>query len=554
MMKQFIGDREDVLRRLAIICQEVLAVDNIDLELTFVEQSGNSFSIVQLMSKIMLEFDLGMFEEIFTDKPTIRQIGELIYNRSKEAAVSYESLEYISIDDLTISSTPDLPYELPLLPNRYSFFLQRKRNYDYWILSTPAIELKAECDIGLLRDTLSFLFNYHDVLSTELRWINENTFTQHVVQKNIDEAIRIIDVEEGLSRLDYLEFCEQEIDKAKASISTKNNMFLVSVIKSSEFNFGLLFICAHHCILDAYSFRMVINDTFKLYSQASKGETLALAPKTTSYLSYCNTYLNFYRGKEYRYMDFWKGLAWEKYRPLVCYPELIAGSNTEGKSLFIVKDVEVKNAIEYSSKRYGALQYTCFEIMLSAITKAYCQLANSQALLIAVTLHGRESFAEGLDLSRTAGWLSETVPVLIEYSENVSKLLQSVSSTLSISMYKGKSFEYLANLSESKDHRAFINKLPRPQISINYIPPTFEQPNYHDIGVPVEVIGRGLIDRSDTERVFLVSGGMYFAHGKLNLSWDFSEDILDKEVMSLFSEKCMLFYNQIMNNLLKGSS
>ncbi|HEX8379390.1 MAG TPA: hypothetical protein VF619_02430, partial [Allosphingosinicella sp.] len=96
----------------------------------------------------------------------------------------------------------------------------------------------------------------------------------------------------------------------------------------------------------------------------------------------------------------------------------------------------------------------------------------------------------------------------------------------------------------NREVRARLDLHPRPEISLNLVPPALQAGEAPPSFRPW--MGRDLIPAwtGRTKRVFLLSGGVYFRDGALCVSWDFNDRILEAGEVERFTAACLEHFEE----------
>ncbi|MDX3452285.1 amino acid adenylation domain-containing protein [Streptomyces sp. ME02-8801-2C] len=111
------------------------------------------------------------------------------------------------------------------------------------------------------------------------------------------------------------------------------------------------------------------------------------------------------------------------------------------------------------------------DVLLAALALAFARWRHHPALLLDIERHGREELAEGVDLSRTVGWFTSTVPARLDLTglalEDTAQVLRSVKEQLRAVPDHGIGHGLLRHLNPAIG--ATLSALPAPQIGFNYL-------------------------------------------------------------------------------------
>jgi amino acid adenylation domain-containing protein len=191
---------------------------------------------------------------------------------------------------------------------------------------------------------------------------------------------------------------------------------LISATVRREKNKFLLWIFAHHLIIDGYSWRIILDDLFKIYNSLSKGEIGSISKPPVT-------------------MAYWADKLRDKYKIKSSF-DTNADTPLKGgyPSGCLLKNAVKYNAtINYSSenniflKDVGDLQ----NLLLSSYLKAHSDLINLETLRIEVENHGRDILEEKIDVSRTVGWFTVFNPItILPNSQSTWEIFQDVKEQL----------------------------------------------------------------------------------------------------------------------------
>jgi hypothetical protein len=206
--------------------------------------------------------------------------------------------------------------------------------------------------------------------------------------------------------------------------------------------------------------------------------------------------------------------------------------NTERHTRNIVESITIAER-QFLESFSTESPHRLVELVLCGISRAFRTWTGHPALHLAMVFHGRESFLDGVDLTRTVGWISETVPLVLRPRLPLDELLDDTRRQIDAARVRGKSFGVLRHLAGDGN----LVSLPEPEVSLNVklsatrIGSSFVLDEERRISLGPENL-------PTTERVFLLSGGVYFLEGRLCLSWDFSTRMFREETIAAFTRAC----------------
>ncbi|MDT8916012.1 AMP-binding protein [Amycolatopsis sp. PS_44_ISF1] len=161
----------------------------------------------------------------------------------------------------------------------------------------------------------------------------------------------------------------------------------------------LLLVCHHLCV-DVVSWRVIVNDISCRYSELLHGEPPRIPAATPDFGTWATVLHS--RSEDLRAdLAHWDGLAEESATP--------AGDNVEGEAQAVWFGL---CRAETEALSQGGLSPAA--ALLGAFAQASAELDDVDHLVVDVESHGRESFGDTVEISRTVGWFTATFPIRIE--------------------------------------------------------------------------------------------------------------------------------------------
>ena len=159
----------------------------------------------------------------------------------------------------------------------------------------------------------------------------------------------------------------------------------------------LLLLHAHHLVVDAVSWRFLLEDLSDAYRQAASGATIALPPKTTSYLEWARSLDEYSRDPRLlAEAPYWRWVDACERQKAAHGPSSLHEFSIDAPRLAVVSDAEVQ------------------ALLLLALARVL-----PAPVRVQLSAHGRESIAPHIDVSRTVGWFTADFPFLLRESEQL---------------------------------------------------------------------------------------------------------------------------------------
>jgi hypothetical protein len=376
--------------------------------------------------------------------------------------------------------------------------------------------------------------DHHDGLRLQAHCSNDD-WRQFIVSPSESTPI----VTENYNGSDHRNFVESSAQQILESFRFPGDLFKVLLLAGSHSE-TVFMVAAHHLLLDAYSFGLVLRDLADFYEQIKGTGGARLPNKTTSLKDYSAYSTEFWLLLEQEQLSYWRSLPWNLIERLQPEKPVHDLANTEQYARYVMTSVTSNG--DWSAGRSG---YTKIDTLLCAIAIAYCKWTGHRVLHLALVFHGRESFVEGVDLTRTAGWLSETVPLLLDPNLDRPDFLADTHRQVEQAGVRGKSYGVLRYFSETESVRREMADHPSPEVSLNIIQPSMLNSELAAFADRLDHFNLGPENHATTERAFLLSGGAHFRAGRLDISWDFSDQLFNEESIRQFTVACAREYENL---------
>ena len=264
-----------------------------------------------------------------------------------------------------------------------------------------------------------------------------------------------------------------------------------------------LLLYAHHLVVDGVSWRILLEDLAELLRP-----TPALAPPTTTFAEWSARL----RGHSATLGDevaYWQRITADP-------PPARVGSNTVGdaETVSAALDATATDALLHRAAR--AHDATVHELLLAAVTRTLARAWDRATLTITVEGHGREDVLDGVDLSRTVGWLATTYPVRLTALPDRAATVRGVADQLRAVPARGLGYGLLRHLAPG----APLAHLATPDVTLNYLgqfDDSFADQAFH---IASEPSGQRRSPRSPRDGWFVINAVVY--DGTLRVDWEYS--------------------------------
>lgn len=294
---------------------------------------------------------------------------------------------------------------------------------------------------------------------------------------------------------------------------------------------GRLLWAVHHLVVDALSWRVLLEDLETAYGQASRGEEPVLPAPTTGFGHWC--LLLAQRGAELDLSAERRLLKGPAAAPLpVDHPEA-RNDRTDAAVCRVALDQDSTRAL--FSEGLRAYRLRPQELLLTALARALREWTGASAHWLDLEGHGREElFADTeVDLSRSVGWFTSLFPLRLELppeAEPGAELL-AVKEQLRAIPRRGAGFGLLRQRHPEVAEVAW----PQPEISFNFLgraPGVLGGALLH--GFAEEPIGPSEAEEGPRTHLLAINAGE--RDGRLELALEYSAALHDGATVQALAE------------------
>ncbi|GAA1265801.1 hypothetical protein GCM10009677_17410 [Sphaerisporangium rubeum] len=351
---------------------------------------------------------------------------------------------------------------LPLTPIQHRFAAEDIAHRDHWNWS-GVFELTPGVDAATLTRALDAVVAHHDALRLRFRH-DQGEWTQEIVPAEHAELLTVA-VTAGH---DLETLVTGRMTEAQHRLSLAHGPVLRAVLFDRGDDPAWLGLTVHHLVMDAVSWNVLLGDLgAACHAIAATGTADgALPPKTTSLRQWSHVLREYAASPEaHAELDHWLEQSATGFHPPVDGPP--TGENAVAR---VWLDAGTTAAL--LTRVHRAYRTQINDVLLAALLQTLGRWAGTNAVTIALESHGRESVAEGVDLSRTVGWFTSIFPVALSAPDlsDPAGVLKSVKELLRRSPRRGVGHGALRYLGDRSDPRVrALADTPEPYVGFNYL-------------------------------------------------------------------------------------
>jgi amino acid adenylation domain-containing protein/non-ribosomal peptide synthase protein (TIGR01720 family) len=501
-------------KALADIWAAVLRLERVGIRHNFFELGGDSILSIQVIARAN-EAGLNLTPKDLFQHQTVAELAEAA---EKAGAV--------------VADQGPVTGPVPLTPIQRWFFEQDPPDPHHFNWAT-FLQVPHAADPAPMRQAVRHLIAHHDAL--RLRLVREASgWRQHLAAPDDDVPFSHTD----LSGLD--DEGQREAMRARATqLQTSLNLTTGPLLRVAWFDLGAdrpcrVLVIAHHLVLDAVSWRLLLEDLLAVYRQARDGQPPRLPPKTTSFKEWAEKLQEFACSEALnREQPYWLDPRRAEVRPLpIDYPE---GANRKDSAEQIPVGLDEAETRALTQDVPFATKVRVHDVLLTALATTLARWTGGERVLVDLEGHGREDIGAEMNLARTVGWFTTFYPLLLDLAGWHWQLAASgtlageaqmrVAEQLRQVPGRGIGYAVLRYLSPDAQLRERLRSLPAAQVSFNYLGQQDGDPATQrgQAGQLRDLLGPSQSRRGRRAHLVEINGAV--RQGRLQLIWTYSRNL-----------------------------
>lgn len=442
--------RDEIEARLVGIWKEVLGIDEISVHDDFFEIGGDSLLSIRAISRAG-RAGIAVSPKTFFDSPTIARIAA-------EAGRGAPGAEQRPVSG-----------RAPVTPIQEWFFERVTAGRDHWNQSL-LLRAPAAVDRDALTRAVTALVTHHDAL--RLRFVlAEDGWRQEFTDVPGTPPVRIVDLS-AVPPAGRAARIEAEADAEHASLDLREGRLFRVVLFQDGHGTHRVLLVAHHLLVDAVSWGIILDDLSALVAQAIGGAPLRLPPKTSSALAWAEGLVELAAGPTLDgaaayWLDRAAPPSWVR---VPCDVQAEPHENRMGNAVshsFSLTHPQTTALLDGATNRLGA---TPQELLVASVLLAWSRWTGRPGLQLDIEGHGRGALGELRDVSRTVGWFTSVFPLRLELPEpSAEAAVASVRQSLEALPLRGAAHGLLRYLAPDPAVRGRLAELHGSELLFNYL-------------------------------------------------------------------------------------
>ncbi|MFE7465196.1 amino acid adenylation domain-containing protein [Streptomyces sp. NPDC057499] len=447
----FVAPRSEVERRLAEVWCQVLGLERVGVHDDYLALGGDSILSIQVVAKARR---LGIHV-------TPRQI----FQHPTIAGLAPHVTTGVAAGTRTQGDSTDA-----LSPIQRWFHDLELTSPDHWNMDV-LLDVRTRIRPDELTAALNAVVGTHEALRT--RFVDgegEGSGVRAVVDTAVDVPVEHTD----LSALPIAE-AEQRLRELADELQTRLDTARGPLLRAHLTDLGptvpqRLLLVAHHLVMDAVSWRIVLEDLEFALDAVRNGSAPTLQPEGTTHRQWTAELRR--RALDPQILDRVRA-------DLAELAELTgpggpgttgAAPGTEGASCRARRELTAEQTEELQRALVYRLGGTLEEGLITAAARARSRVAGLATVVVELESHGREGLHPDFDLSRTVGWFTTLAPFPVAVAKDGPLgTLWDVRGRLRELVYRGIDHGVVRHLAHDEEPARRLEAMPEPHLSFNYL-------------------------------------------------------------------------------------
>ncbi|WP_344591675.1 amino acid adenylation domain-containing protein, partial [Actinomadura vinacea] len=496
----YVEPRTEVERVLAEVWTQVLGVEQVGVEDNFFELGGDSIMSIQVVARARERSVHITVVQVF-DHQTVAGLASVA---SSESPVDAEQ-------GLVVGDFPLSPIQ--------RWFLERELPEPWHFNQSMVLAVAERVTPERLRQALHTVVEHHDALRS--RFVrDEGVWTGRMVAVEPGELLWVVEGD------DWARGAE-----AQAGLDLSDGPLLRAVLfERGEAN-QVLLIVAHHLVVDAVSWPILLEDLSLAYEGAE------LPAKTTSFRAWSQRLTELAGSIDPAEAGYWR----EVEAAAGALPRDHDGPNTNALARRISVTLGAEQTGRLLHEVPAAFQTQINDVLLAALGMVLAPWARTEQVVVDLEGHGREDVGADIDLSRTVGWFTIVHPVVLGAAADgdLGAALRRTKERLRAVPRKGLGYTLLRHLTGETPLG------PAPEIGFNYLGQTTQATRsagrYRPTGRRI-----GESEPADADRAHLLSINTQVAGGRLEMVWTYGGQVHEEATIGRLARR----YTEVLGDLI----
>ncbi|MFE7610156.1 amino acid adenylation domain-containing protein [Streptomyces celluloflavus] len=448
-------------RLLAGVWADVLSLERVGITERFFDIGGDSILSIQVLARAR-EAGVRMTAKDLFLHQSIAELSQVVEWRQEPSAPPAA--------DSPVSG------DVPLTPSQRWFFATREHTAHF--NQSTLLELGGRVDREALGRTLLALVEHHDALRTRFVPDGRGSWQQTVMAAGpaaADALLTDCDLSE-VAPDERPGRIERRAVETQRGFDLARGPLLKAVLFTGADGPDQLFLTVHHLVVDAVSWRILLDGLESGYHRARAGQEIVPAVRTTSFQQWSRLLgEHVAAGALDHEVAHWTEVL-GAVEPL---PADGPGPNSAATAATVATGLGREETRQLLRTAPGAFRTRAADVLLGTLALALGRWTGRQRVVLEVESHGREEIFDGVDLSRTVGWFTAVHPVALTIPPDTpdgggprpdwNRLMKSVRRDLRGVRDNGLGYGLLRHLAPEGTPGAALRGLREAEVVFNYL-------------------------------------------------------------------------------------
>jgi aryl carrier-like protein len=262
----YVAPRTPVEQQLAEIWEEVLNFQPVGIHDNFFEIGGDSILSIQIVSKAR-KVGLSLGPNQLFEHQTIAELALFVQPEKEQS-----------------SKDEPVTGPLPLTPIQHWFFEEYRAAPHHWNQGIT-FNVSPQVNAGMVKQAIQQLIRSHDALRLQFAPVGKS-WEAVILEPEKMDCFQHIDLS-SLSLPEQDRLIQEKSDSLQAAFRfSEGSLFHCVFFTCEPAQRNQLLLAAHHLLVDAVSWQILVEDLNTALTQLSRGEKISLPAKTNSYKSW----------------------------------------------------------------------------------------------------------------------------------------------------------------------------------------------------------------------------------------------------------------------------
>ncbi|WP_327071270.1 non-ribosomal peptide synthase/polyketide synthase [Kitasatospora sp. NBC_01302] len=388
-----------------------------------------------------------------------------------------------------------------------------------------SFELAADPDEALLRAALAAVLDHHDALRLRFEAAGQGEWRQYGSAPGAAPDLRVHDLSGEADAEARLAALTEEL--ADGFDLAAGELLRAALCRRGQDRPPVLLLAAHHLVVDAVSWRLILTDLERAHQALRAGERPDLGPKSTSFRAWvhklaAHTAAGGFDDELAHWQETGRDTAGE-------LPRDLPGANTGATERSLTVALNAEETRRLLQEVPEVYRTRVNDVLLCALGRVLARWTGRDRVAVALEGHGREELFADVDLARTVGWFTTMYPLALDVPRraDLGSALKAVKENLRAVPRGGLGHGALRHL-----HPAPGPQLPAlPQIGFNYLGRQDWSPAPGGLLLGPHGPLTGGMDRS-AQRPHLLDVLGQVSQGRLEFTWSYSGEVHRRETVA----------------------